>query len=75
MEENIITNEAVDTVEEIVATNSGNGLIYGVVGAAAMGAAIMLATKVVKPMIAKHKAKKEEEDEVIYIDPDKYGEE
>ncbi len=62
MENNeIMTNEAVvDAAEELVETNSMNGLMYAGAGVAIIGAGYLFATKVAIPAFKKIKAKVEE---------------
>lgn len=77
MENEIINNEEVlETTEEIVAENSNKGLV----AVAAIGATLIVGTlvykKIVKPLIAKHKAKKEQEaeDDRYELSGDEYEE-
>ena len=80
MNEEIMTNvneEAIEAVEEQMTKGSGLGWKIGLGAAVGAGAVYLLATKVVKPMINKIKAKKEskkaqEELEVEEFDTDDF---
>lgn len=73
----MVNEEVMETVEEVTSNAHGNGLVIAAVGAAVVGAGYLIGKKIVKPMIAKHKAKKEleksqQEDAIITDDCDSY---